>query len=573
MAGKARGTLRGMVAALALLAPVPVAADGLAGAYLAARQASFTGDFKAAAQYYAQAATHDPTNTEIIERATYAHIGLGEIDAATALADRLTERGVRSQIGTMAQVATMARDEDYAAILASLKGENSIGPLVDGLVIAWAELGGGNMDAARAAFDAVAQDRGLAGFAAYHKAMALASVGDFGGAEAIFASSQTGGMQLTRRGIMARAEILSQLGQPEQAADLIEEAFGQVLDPELRALHDRLASGEALPFSGVRSPRDGIAEVFYTLAGALADEADEDFTLLYARIADFLRPDNAGAILMTADLLDQLGQYDLAATTYRRVPREDPNYHIAEMGRADALRAEDKMDAAVEVLEQLAETHGNQPAVHSALGDLLRQLERYDAAVAAYDRALGAFERPDPAQWFLYYARGISKERLDDWPAAEADFREALELNPDQPQVLNYLGYSLVEHQQNLDEALAMIERAVAAQPQAGYIVDSLGWALYRLGRYDEAVGHMERAAELMAVDPVVNDHLGDVYWAVARHTEARFQWQRALSFVDWEEASEELDPDRIRRKLEVGLDQVLSEEGAPPLKVANDVH
>jgi len=193
--------------------------------------------------------------------------------------------------------------------------------------------------------------------------------------------------------------------------------------------------------------------------------------------------------------------------------------------------------------------------------------------VAAYDRALGAFERPDPAQWFLYYARGISKERLDDWPAAEADFREALELNPDQPQVLNYLGYSLVEHQQNLDEALAMIERAVAAQPQAGYIVDSLGWALYRLGRYDEAVGHMERAAELMAVDPVVNDHLGDVYWAVGRHTEARFQWQRALSFVDWEEASEELDPDRIRRKLEVGLDQVLSEEGAPPLKVANDVH
>ena len=138
--------------------------------------------------------------------------------------------------------------------------------------------------------------------------------------------------------------------------------------------------------------------------------------------------------------------------------------------------------------------------MHSALGDLLRQLERYDAAVAAYDRALGAFERPDPAQWFLYYARGISKERLDDWPAAEADFREALELNPDQPQVLNYLGYSLVEHQQNLDEALAMIERAVAAQPQAGYIVDSLGWALYRLGRYDEAVGHMERAAELMAV-------------------------------------------------------------------------
>ena len=160
---------------------------------------------------------------------------------------------------------------------------------------------------------------------------------------------------------------------------------------------------------------------------------------------------------------------------------------------------------------------------------------------------------------------------MKNWDAAEADFRAALEIDPEQPQVLNYLGYSLVERQEKLDEALSMIERAVEARPESGYIIDSLGWVLYRMGRYEDAVSHMERAVELMPVDPVVNDHLGDVYWAVGRKLEAEFQWRRALSFVDPEDTDAEAKPDRIRRKLDVGLDVVLAEEGAKPLQVAND--
>jgi tetratricopeptide (TPR) repeat protein len=191
--------------------------------------------------------------------------------------------------------------------------------------------------------------------------------------------------------------------------------------------------------------------------------------------------------------------------------------------------------------------------------------------VKAYDTALGLIDEAQDGRWFLLYARGICHERLKNWDQAEADFRAALAIRPDQPQVLNYLGYSLVEKQIKLDEALSMIERAVDARPDAGYIVDSLGWVLYRLGRYEDAVGHMETAVELMPVDPVVNDHLGDVYWAVGRAREAEFQWKRALSFIDPEDTDGEADPERIRRKLEIGLDAVLLEEGAEPLKVAND--
>ncbi|MEM6741720.1 MAG: hypothetical protein AAF646_16545, partial [Pseudomonadota bacterium] len=142
----------------------------------------------------------------------------------------------------------------------------------------------------------------------------------------------------------------------------------------------------------------------------------------------------------------------------------------------------------------------------------------------------------------------------------------ALELNPGQPSVLNYLGYSFVEMRTNLEEAMQMIREAVAARPDSGHIVDSLGWGLYRLGEYEEAVVHMERAAELLPVDPIINDHLGDVYWAVGRKVEAQFQWHRALSFDPEPE-----DAERIRRKLEVGLDLVLEEEGAAPLEVAGD--
>jgi Flp pilus assembly protein TadD len=208
-------------------------------------------------------------------------------------------------------------------------------------------------------------------------------------------------------------------------------------------------------------------------------------------------------------------------------------------------------------LRDLARDHPALPSVQAALGDALRRTDRCDEAVVAYSAALDLVDTTQSRAWFLYYTRGICRETLKDFTGSEADFRQALVLNPDQPQVLNNLGYSLVEQRRNLDEALAMIERAVAARPESGYIVDSLGWVLYRLGRFDEAVEPMERAVALLPTDPIVNDHLGDVYWMVGRKREAQFQWQRALSFDP-----EDSDAIRIRRKLDVGLDQVLQDEG-----------
>jgi Flp pilus assembly protein TadD len=165
----------------------------------------------------------------------------------------------------------------------------------------------------------------------------------------------------------------------------------------------------------------------------------------------------------------------------------------------------------------------------------------------------------------------MAHDQLGNWEMAMRDFDRALDLSPNQFQVLNYVGYSLVERGEQLQEALSMIQAAVAAQPQAGYIIDSLGWVQYRLGYYHDAVVQIERAVELMATDPIVNDHLGDVYWAVGRKTEARFQWRRALSFASQGAGAEDVDPPRIQHKLDIGLDAVLAEEGAPPLKLIHD--
>ena len=560
-----------IVAASLLATAAPVSAQGLAGNYLAGRAAAISNDYEAASLYYTRLLVANPSDPFLLESLVLANISLGHIDKAIPIAQRLDQIGdISSQLANMALIGDLTERGRYDEVIARIQDEKGIGPLVDGLVLAWAALGDGDMTAAVAGFDAVAQEPGLEGFALYHKALALASVGDFAGAEAIYATDGALAMQMTRRGAIAHVEILSQLDRNEDGIEIIDALFGQDLDPELRQLREDLAAGKRLPFTHVNDAKDGVAEVFYSIADALRGEADADYALLYTRTSEYLRSSHVDALLLSAELLEELGQHELATRAYRLVPADHVSFHAAELGRAEALRRSDRVEAAVEVLEQLARTHGDLSVVHNTLGDVFRQQGEYAKAASAYERALELMNDPSDGKWFTLYARGITQERLGDWPAAEADFRAALELRPDQPQVLNYLGYSLVEKRIKLDEALDMIRRAEAARPDSGYIVDSLGWVLYRLGRFEEAVGHMERAAELLPVDPVVNDHLGDVYWMVGRKTEAHFQWQRALSFIT-EDSAEEANPERIRRKLDEGLDVVLADEGAEPLQVAND--
>ena len=555
---------------LAATLALPAQAED-AGGYLAARSAIVASDFAEAAQYYARALVRDPGNVSLLENAATAYLGLGDLDRAAPIARRLIQSGADSQLSGLILFGDAARNGNWNIIGQDLDAGQTVGPLFDGLARAWALVGDGRMTDAIAAFDEVGNSQGVEAFGLYHKALALAAVGDFEGSAEIFSGESGNTIRLTRRGLIAYVEVLSQLERNADALELIGATFGSNLDPYLEDVVRRLQADEVLPFTTVRSAQDGMSEVYYSIASALQGEAQQAYTLLYSRMAVALRPDHIDALLMTAELLEDLERYDLATEVYDTVPRDDPSFHAAELGRAEALRRSGREDAAIEVLRQLTESHGELPLVHVTLGDTLRGMERFEESIKPYDDALALIETPEEQHWIVYFARGISHERTGEWDKAEADFRKALELRPEQPQVMNYLGYSFLEMQTNYEEALDLIERAVALRPDSGYIIDSLGWGLYRLGRYDEAVVHMEKAVELMPIDPVVNDHLGDVYWAVGRKREAEFQWHRALSFIDHEDASGDIDPERVRRKLEVGLDRVLQEEGAPPLRVAND--
>lgn len=570
--------IRLVLSAVAMLAASsaltsPVQAQSVAGAYLAGRHAAVSSDYAEAARYYTEALAHDPTNAELMESGTLSLLSLGDVDRALPLARALEEKNHRSQVARLVLTADMAKKGEYEALLERGDDATGIGPWVDGLVKAWAHMGVGDVTSAMTAFDTLSEEPGMQGLVMYHKALALASVGDYESAAEIFGEGLVGSAGQTRRGVMAHAEILAQLERQQEALTLIRTSFGTGTDPELDMLIAALEAGDPVPFTHVPDPLAGMAEVFFTFAAVLKNENTGDYyVLLYSRVARYLRPDHMDALLLTAELLENLGQYQLAIDEFAAVPADSPTYHAAELGRAGALRRSGKEDQAIEVLTQLARSHGDLAVVHSTLGDLLRGREDWAGAIAAYDRAIERVPEDNRMRWVLYYSRGIAYERSGDMAASEVDFRAALAVNPEQPQVLNYLGYSLVEQQRNLDEALDMIERAVAASPDSGYIVDSLGWVLYRLGRYEEAVDQMERAVELLAVDPVINDHLGDVYWAVGRKREAEFQWRRAISFVDPEDTDGEADPERMRRKLEVGLDAVLDEEGAEPLKTSSDI-
>ncbi|MBN8631486.1 MAG: tetratricopeptide repeat protein [Rhodobacterales bacterium] len=562
-------TLTALVLAAALAAPLRADETIDSGAYLAARIAESENDFRAAASWFAKAIIADSGNPQLLDGAILAEIGVGDFDLATKAA-RLRKgiEGEASQLAEVALIADEAKREDYAAIVAGAEQGRDLGELANALVIAWAKVGEGNMTEALADFDAVTRKKGFEAFGFYHKALALASVGDFEGADEILSGKAGGTITLMRRGVFAHAQILSQLERNADALALLDRSFGTAPDPVVDAVRHRLQAGEPMPFDTVTSARDGIAEVFFTISTALNGDADPVYTLLHLRVAGYLRPNHSDALLMTADVLEELGQHDLAVETYAAFLPDDPTYVTAEVGRASALRAQGKPDAAIEALQTLARSHGDLLGVQFALADLLRSEERFDEAEVAYSAAIELSKAAKSENWVLYFYRGICHEQSNDWAPAEADFRKALSLNGTQPQVLNYLGYGMVDRGENLDEALGMIQKAVAADPEQGYIIDSLAWAYFKLGRYADALEPMEKASLLEPVDPIVTDHLGDVYWMNDRKLEARFQWRRALSFEPTE-----TDKTRIQRKLDLGLDAVMAEEGTakPAVKAAEN--
>ncbi|HSF91353.1 MAG TPA: tetratricopeptide repeat protein [Paracoccaceae bacterium] len=538
----------------------PVVAQGLAGPYLAAREANLLDDFDHAAEYYTRAVQADPTNAPLIQSALVSHVLAGNTRTAIALARRLESVESGNLFAALVLTAEAVRAGDYGtALLTMPQNPEVLTPLLQDVVGGWLAVGAGDKTAARNSFSRLADDPNFGAVVRYNQAMAFAFQGELEAAAELMDGDAEGPLHVNRNSILAHAEILGVLGRTDEALAVVETYIANgITDPAFFNMQSALLGREVTKFTYVSDVAQPIAETLVIVAEALGRDQPNRMGLLFARLAGYLLPGYEEAILSSADLLSGIGQHQLAAESFNDIPENSTNYISAQTGRAEALRAGGDVDAATEVLETLAAQYPDDADVMNALGDIYRMQDMFEESRAAYDAVIAGFEAGATPNWLVYYTRGITSERLGEWDLAEPDFRKALELSPDQPWVLNYLGYSLVEKGEKLEEAQAMIERAVEQMPTNGYIVDSLAWVLYRLGKYEEAVGPMERAAELMPVDPIINDHLGDVLWMVGRKREAAFHWSRALSLEP-----EEDEIARIRRKLEVGLDVVLEEEAA----------
>ena len=539
------------------------------GGYLAGRHALSTKDFDAASTYLSRAIEDDIENPELLNGLISVQVSLGDIGAAKISSDNLDLLGVQTQLSNMVKIAIQLRNRDFDNAKQQIENEQGINPLLDKIVTGWALADQGNFEDAETIFDEIGKGSSLAQISQMQKASMLAAYGRYESALNTIENLEKNSNRISIDARALKVQLLLKLDNKEEATEYFSKIFGDGVNSDAANLRMQVEDHpNAYSIEESLSLEAGIAYAFYAIADILKDDADPNTALLYVRLAQYLNENSQKAILLAADLLEQMGQYDLAVAEYAKISPSSSYFLSSELGRVGALRHGGKTEAALEVLYYLSREFSDIGIVHNSLGDFLRREERYSEAKIAYDRAVDIYRENNNVSWVVLYARGITHERLQEWDKAESDFRNALTINPDQANVLNYLGYSLIDRGEKLDEAMTMIEKAVSLQPESGYIVDSLAWGLFKLGKYEIAIPHMEKAAELMPVDPIVTDHLGDLYWAVGRQLEAKFQWRRALSFDP-----ELKDATRIREKLRIGLDRVLVNEGLKPTSelYAND--
>jgi tetratricopeptide (TPR) repeat protein len=521
------------------------------GSYLAARHASVERDAASAAAFYRSALRTDPKNNELLDRAFISSLADGDIDEAVKLADRILTMDKANRVARLVVGVRDLKQKKYPA--AQLNINQSIrGPITDlvaTLLSGWASYGAGDAKAAVAGIDKLTGPEWYPIFKDLHTGMILEISGKEKDAGTRFERAYKLDDSMLRVSD-AYARWLSR-NKDGAAAAAIYEAFDKKLPRHplvQEGLRDTKA-GKKLP-ALVDSAQAGAAEALYGIGATLTRRGGEDLALVYLQLALYLQPNHPLALLSLADLYESVKKPQMAIKVYERMPASSPLKRNAQIQLATNLDAADRSDEAIKILKGVTTEAPKDIEAIMALGNIERGRKKFSDCAATYTQAIEATPGvTDKNTWVTYYYRGICEERSKQWNKAEVDMRKALELQPEQPHVLNYLGYSWIDQGINLDEGMKMIKRAVDQRPDDGYIVDSLGWAFYRIGNFEDAVKNLERAIDLKPEDPTINDHLGDAYWRVGRTLEAKFQWAHAR---DLKPEAEELP--KIEAKIANGL-------------------
>jgi tetratricopeptide (TPR) repeat protein len=545
--------------------PAELRVQSFSGAFLAARTAEFDNDLENAVRFYRRALAYDPENEEIQRGLMLALISSERFEEALPIAEKLKAVPEVERFSRLALAIDSFRDKEYAdaEFWLQLALESDLDRLITSVMGAWAKFGQGDAEGAINGLSRLEGPPWFSLFADYHRALIAEQAGrndqarEAFHAAVTFPSGARSAPETYWRAVAAEARFLARLGQREEALKILAgEGPASTRNPEIRELEAAIRGGlTIMPL--VSSPADGVAEILLNVGSALNRGGGEAFVRLYLQFALVLRPESDAALLQLGHVAEQQNLPEEAIAFYRRVAPASPLKRMAEMQLGLNLADIGRNDEAIDHLRALVDSDPDDMRAYLALGGVYSAGKDYARSAELYDRAVARIGTPVREHWSIFYHRGISYERLKQWEKAEPNFRKALELEPDQPQVLNYLGYSWVDMNMNLEEGLEMIARAVELRPNDGYIVDSLGWAYYRLGRFEEAVDALEKAVSLRPDDPVLNDHLGDAYWRVGRKLQAVFQWSHAR---DLEPEPEVLAA--VERKLVEGLPPLAAELG-----------
>jgi tetratricopeptide (TPR) repeat protein len=532
----------------------------LLGNYLSGRVARGDHDTAAAADFYSRALAEDPTNELILEQTFLLETAAAHWDRAIELARDLVKREPNHRIAqfllgcdAFKQGKYKEADEHFAAAR-----QGPIADLTSILARAWVQQAAGKTDKALALLDTLSDADWAQFYQRYHRALIADLAGRHELARTSFAQAFRKNPS-TLRVADAYARHAANMKNRKLAKQTLRTHIAKSgPHPLSTALLSEIEFGKT-PSLLVTTPNDGLAEVFYGIGDALAGEGGLDMGIIFLQFSLYLKPDFPIAHVALAEAYDSAKRYDLELAEFDAINEDSPLWLNVQIQKAFALNALDRVDDAKVLLEKIIAKNPKEIRPLDALGNILRSHERYGEARDYYTRAIELIDKPTKENWTLFYARGVCSERLHEWPSAEADLKKALELSPDESPVLNYLGYTWVDQNQNLKMAMDYIRKAVKLKPDDGYYVDSLGWAYYRLGNLQSAVEQLERAVELKPDDPVINDHLGDAYWRVGRKLEAEYQWQQSLT----------LKPDNdliatIDKKLKDGLPD------SPETKAAN---
>ena len=501
------------------------------GAFLSGRIAQDTHDFATALDFYREALQRSPGNVELGNHVLVLAVTEGRFDIAKPLAAKLAAADPDGAgLAQLVQTIEEVKAGHYPAAVDSAQHLPKEGfyRFAGTFARAWALAGEPDQaKAAAAEFDEFAQSPPLAGLKALQTALVQDLTGNATDAGANYRAAFGKGGGAPLRMVQLAGNFLERQGQADEASALYAR---YTTETDGATGVEPVVTPKGPPPRIIDNPREGLAEAMFDMASIVGQADSPEIALLSVRLALELEPNFPLAQLVLADVFETEHRLPEALTVYRAIDKASPLAWSAKLREAMVLDQMDQTAEAEAELTAMAQERPQRPEPLVELADLQRSHDQFAQAAETYGAALARIGEDVPARdWAILFSRGIAEERSGAWKPAEADLRKALALRPNEPSVLNYLGYSLVDRNERLPEALKLIKEAVDLRPTDGFIVDSLGWAYYRLGNYKDAQATLERAVELQPADAEITAHLGDAYWQGGRRDEARLQWRRAL--------------------------------------------